>query len=161
MPRRLDAKAIPAYLNFGYVPTPRTFFEGVRSLPPGHVLSFEAGGEPVIERYWRPPVAGIDGAAHVDLSLREAAAEVRSRLEDAVARRLISDVPLGAFLSGGIDSSAVVGIMASQLDRPVQTFTIGFEDREGFDERPVREAGRRAPRAPTTTSSSSSPRRST
>ena len=129
-------KAIPAYLNFGYVPTPRTFFEGVRSLPPGHVLSFEAGGEPVIERYWQPPVAGIDGAAHARPLAARGGGEVRSRLEDAVARRLISDVPLGAFLSGGIDSSAVVGIMASQLDRPVQTFTIGFEDREGFDERP-------------------------
>jgi asparagine synthase (glutamine-hydrolysing) len=135
VPRRLDAKAIPAYLSFGYVPTPRTFFEGVRSLPPGHVLTFAAGGEPLIERYWQAPVAGVDGAAYLDLSLREAAAKVRSRLADAVAHRLISDVPLGAFLSGGIDSSAVVGIMASQLDRPVQTFTIGFEDREGFDER--------------------------
>ncbi len=104
VPRFLDAGAIPAYLTFGYVPTPRTFFEGVRSLPPGHVLSFSPGGEPLVERYWEPPVAGIDGVAHADLSLREAAAGVRSRLEAAVRRRLISDVPLGAFLSGGIDS---------------------------------------------------------
>ncbi len=136
VPRLLDAGAIPAYLTFGYVPTPRTFFEGVHSLPPGHVLSFSPGGEPLVERYWEPPVAGIDGVARADLSLREAAAGVRSQLEAAVRRRLISDVPLGAFLSGGIDSSAVVGIMASQLQRPVQTFTIGFEDTEGFDERP-------------------------
>jgi asparagine synthase (glutamine-hydrolysing) len=136
VPRGLDAKAIPAYLNFGYVPTPRTFFEGVRSLPPGHVLSFEAAGEPIIEPYWQAPVSGIDGTEHLDLSLREAAGAVRARLEQAVERRLISDVPLGAFLSGGIDSSAVVGIMATKLDRPVQSFTIGFEDREGFDERP-------------------------
>ncbi len=136
VPRRLDAGAIPAYLSFGYVPTPRTFFEDVRSLPPGHVLSFEPGGEPLIERYWQPRLAGVDGTAHLDLSLDEAAAQVRSSLEAAVGRRLISDVPLGAFLSGGIDSSAVVAIMASQLDRPVQTFTIGFEDQEGFDERP-------------------------
>jgi asparagine synthase (glutamine-hydrolysing) len=136
VPRRLSADAIPAYLTFGYVPTPRTFFDGVHSLPPGHVLTFEPGGEPHVERYWQPPIAGTDGTARVDLSLREGAAAVRSQLEDAVRRRLIADVPLGAFLSGGIDSSAVVGIMASQLDRPVQTFTIGFEDQEGFDERP-------------------------
>ena len=139
VPRRLDHAAIPAYLTFGYVPTPHTFFEGVSSLPPGHVLTFEPGGEPLVERYWQAPVAGIDGVAHLDLSMSEAAAGVRSRLEDAVGRRLISDVPLGAFLSGGIDSSTVVGIMASQLDRPVETFTIGFEDREGFDERPYGE----------------------
>jgi asparagine synthase (glutamine-hydrolysing) len=136
VPRRLDAAAIPAYLTFGYVPTPRTFFEGVRSLPPGHVLTFEPGGEPRIERYWKPPVAGIEGTPRVDLTLSEAATGVRSRLEAAVARRLVSDVPLGAFLSGGVDSSAVVAIMATQIDRPVQTFTIGFEDSEGFDERP-------------------------
>jgi asparagine synthase (glutamine-hydrolysing) len=136
VPRRLDVGAIPAYLTFGYVPTPRTFFDGVRSLPPGHVLTFEPGGEPLVERYWEPPLARSNGAARVDLSPARAARAVRSRLEDAVGRRLISDVPLGAFLSGGIDSSAVVGIMASQLDRPVQTFTIGFEDREGYDERP-------------------------
>jgi asparagine synthase (glutamine-hydrolysing) len=136
VPRRLDPQAIPAYLTFGYVPTPRTFFEGVKSLPPGHVLTFEPGGEPVIERYWEPPVAGVNGTPTLDLSLDEAAREVRRRLEDAVRRRLIADVPLGAFLSGGIDSSAIVAIMAGQIDRPVQTFTIGFEDQEGFDERP-------------------------
>jgi asparagine synthase (glutamine-hydrolysing) len=135
VPRRLDPAAIPAYLTFGYVPTPHTFFEGVSSVPPGHVLTFEPGSAPVLERYWQAPVAGVDGVTHLDLSMSEAAAGVRSALEDAVGRRLISDVPLGAFLSGGIDSSTVVGIMASQLDRPVETFTIGFEDREGFDER--------------------------
>jgi asparagine synthase (glutamine-hydrolysing) len=70
------------------------------------------------------------------LSLDEAALAVRGCLERAVERRLISDVPLGAFLSGGIDSSTVVGVMAGLTDRPVQTFTIGFEDQEGYDERP-------------------------
>jgi asparagine synthase (glutamine-hydrolysing) len=136
VPRSLDPEAIPAYLTFGYVPTPRTFFEGVRSLPPGHVLTFEPGGEPVIEQYWQPPLAGVNGTAQADISLDSAAAEVHRRLQTAVSRRLMSDVPLGAFLSGGIDSSAVVALMAEQVDRPVQTFTIGFDDREGFDERP-------------------------
>src|SRR4051794_2792492 len=136
VPRRLDESAIPAYLTFGYVPTPRTFFEGVRSLPPGEVLTFEPGGKPLVERYWAPPVVGVDGAARLDLSLEEAALEVRGRLEDAVRRRLVSDVPLGAFLSGGVDSTAIVGIMARELDRPVETFTMGFDDEEGYDERP-------------------------
>lgn len=136
VPRELDEQAVPAYLTFGYVPTPRTFFDGVRSLPPGHVLTFVPGTEPVIERYWEPPISGLNGTASLDVSLGEAATEVRARMDTAVSRRLISDVPLGAFLSGGIDSSAVVGIMASQLDQPVQTFTIGFDDRDGFDERP-------------------------
>jgi asparagine synthase (glutamine-hydrolysing) len=136
VPRELDEGAIPAYLTFGYVPTPRTFFRGVRSLPPGHVLTFQAGGTPEIERYWEPGVAGIDGTSRLQFSPDEAAREVRSRLEDAVRRRLISDVPLGAFLSGGIDSTTVVGIMAEQVDHPVRTFTIGFEDRDGYDERP-------------------------
>ena len=136
VPRRLNPRAVPAYLTFGYVPTPETFFEGVKSVPPGHVLTLDAGSEPVIERYWSPPVAGQNGVSRADVSLDEAAREVRRLLTAAVSRRLISDVPLGAFLSGGIDSSAVVGVMASLVDQPVETFTIGFDDRDGFDERP-------------------------
>ncbi|MGH2905072.1 MAG: asparagine synthase (glutamine-hydrolyzing) [Solirubrobacteraceae bacterium] len=137
VPRRLRSEAIEPYLTFGYVPTPDTFFEGVRSVPQGHVLVAEPGREPRLERYWQPPIAGIDGeGGHLDLSLAKAAREVRSLLDAAVRRRLVSDVPLGAFLSGGIDSSAIVGIMARELDRPVQTFTIGFEDSDGYDERP-------------------------
>jgi asparagine synthase (glutamine-hydrolysing) len=144
VPRQVDRSAIPAYLTFGYVPSPRTFFEGVRSVAPGQVLTFEPGGVPVLERFWEPPVAGRDGAPRLGLAQGRAAREVRALLEAAVQRRLISDVPLGAFLSGGIDSTTVVGIMAEQLDRPVQTFTIGFEDRDGYDERPfARLAARR------------------
>src|SRR3954453_11649376 len=93
VPRRLDESAIPAYLTFGYVPTPRTFFEGVRSLPPGPVLTFEPGEEPLVERYWVPPVVGVNGAERLELSLEDAASEVRGRLEEAVRRRLVSDVP--------------------------------------------------------------------
>jgi len=136
VPRRLDETAIPAYLTFGYVPTPGTFFDGVRSLPPGCVLIFEPGGEPTVERYWEPPLVGEGGMTRLNRSLDAAAHDVRALLTAAVERRLISDVPLGAFLSGGIDSSAVVGIMAELADRPVQTFTVGFDDRQGFDERP-------------------------
>ena len=136
VPRELDDSAVAAYLTFGYVPTPRTFYRGIRSLPPGHVLTVARGGEPRVEPYWQPEVPAPDGPSVVDLSVDEAAREVRSRLTTAIERRLVADVPLGAFLSGGIDSSTVVGIMAELSPKPVLTFTIGFDDTEGFDERP-------------------------
>lgn len=140
VPRQLNRRALAPYLAFGYVPTPETFYAGVLSLPPGHVLTLESGREPLIERYWSPPVAGRAGVETLAVPFPEAARLVRGGLEAAVARRLISDVPLGAFLSGGIDSSAIVGLMAAAGSRPVQTFTIGFEDRDGFDERPYARA---------------------
>lgn len=141
VPCELDPDAIAAYLTFGYVPTPDTFFGGIKSLPPAHVLTIEPGGDPSIERYWRFETPGVDGAQPVlDLGLDEAAGEVRRLLQKAIRRRLVADVPLGAFLSGGIDSSAVVALMASVMSEPVKTFTIGFEDQDGFDERPFASA---------------------
>ena len=134
VPRRLNAGIIPTYLALGNAPTPETFFEGIRSVPPGCVLVVERGGSHRIERYWEVRVPGA-GTTVVDLSMEDAAREVRRLLTAAVQRRLVADVPLGAFLSGGVDSSAVVGIMAGLTDRPVRTFTIGFEDDAGFDER--------------------------
>lgn len=136
VPRELDPRAIPAYLTFGYVPTPHTFFAGVRSVPPGHVLVLERDGSPQLQAYWSPPIPGCDGVDHLDLRGAAAARAVRAALERAVERRLVSDVPLGAFLSGGIDSSAIVAIMARATGQPVDTFTIGFEDQDGYDERP-------------------------
>ena len=138
VPRVLNEAALPAYLSFGYVPTPHTFFEGIHSLPPGHVLTLEPGAEPLIERYWEPP--RVSTGDHLDLSLDEAGNEVRRLLEQAIRRRLIADVPLGAFLSGGIDSSAIVALMAGVMGEKVKTFTIGFEDSQGFDERPYARA---------------------
>ncbi len=139
VPRRLREAAIPDYLTFGYVPTPDTFYEGVRSVPPGHVLVIEDGGAPRIEPYWTLGLPGATaGVSRLELSFDEAAAEVRRLLRAAVHRRLVADVPLGAFLSGGIDSSAIVGLMA-EAGR-VATFTIGFDDRGGFDERPYARA---------------------
>ena len=141
VPCELDERAISAYLNLGYVPTPHTFYVGIKSLPPAHALTLEPGGEPSIERYWHLQVPGVDGAgAALDIGLDEAAAEIRRLLEQAIRRRLIADVPLGAFLSGGVDSSAIVALMAGAKAEPVQTFTIGFEDRAGFDERPFARA---------------------
>jgi asparagine synthase (glutamine-hydrolysing) len=139
VPRRLNPRAISAYLTFGYVPTPWTFFDGVRSLPPAHVLTVKPGAEPEIERYWKLALPGVD-AQPLDVTLDEAAQEVRRLLEQAIRRRLVSDVPLGAFLSGGIDSSAIVALMAGVMGEPVKTFTIGFDDRDGFDERPFARA---------------------
>jgi len=135
VPRRLEPSALPAYLAFGYVPTPRTFYEGIRSVPPGHVLTFDSGGVR-IERYWRLGAPGLDGDAMLDIDGEELRYLVRRKLCDAVDRRLIADVPLGAFLSGGVDSSAVVALMARLSSGPVRTFTIGFEDDSFFDERP-------------------------
>jgi len=127
VPREADVAAIHEYLTYQYVPHPRTAFAGVAKLPPAHLLVFE-DGRSRIERYWslsfRPPLA-IDET--------EAASEVRRLLRDAVKVRLMSEVPLGAFLSGGLDSSAVVALMA-EFHR-VKTFSIGFEE-DVFDERP-------------------------
>ena len=140
VPVELDPAAIPAYLTFGYVPTPRTFFRGVRSVPPGHVLTLETDGVENLECYWEPPASSSSQSAPASLALEESAAETLALLRAAVQRRLVADVPLGAFLSGGVDSSAVVAIMAGLQDRPVHTFTIGFEDEEGYDERPYAKA---------------------
>ena len=141
VPRQLRPDAIPAFLTFGYVPTPDTFYEGIRSVPPGHVLVAEHGREPRLERYWEPRYPSANGVAQIEGQLDASAAEVRQKLRQAVERRLISDVPLGAFLSGGIDSSSVVALMSQATGgRPVKTFTIGFDDFEGYDERPYARA---------------------
>jgi len=134
--RELEPRAIPAYLTFGYVPSPLTFYRGVLSVPPGHVLVLEDGSsEPRLIPYWQPPLPGGGGPDRLDVPLERAGRLVREALERAVERRLVADVPLGAFLSGGIDSSAIVAIMARTAGAPVQTFTIGFDDNDGFDER--------------------------
>lgn len=134
VPRRLDVSAVPLYLAFGAVPSPRTFYEGIRQVPPGHVLVMRRGAGVQVMPYWSLPVP--TAAQRPDRSFAEAAVAVRAELDRAVQRRLVSDVPLGAFLSGGIDSSAVVGLMAQCTDEPIRTFTIGFDDSDGFDERP-------------------------
>jgi asparagine synthase (glutamine-hydrolysing) len=134
--RELNPRAIPAYLTFGYVPSPDTFYGGIHSLPPAHVLTFTPGEEPQVERYWDLALPGVNDVRPLAVGMTEATGIVRPLLEAAVERRLVADVPLGAFLSGGVDSSAVVALMARLSDAPVRTFTIGFEDEQGFDERP-------------------------
>ena len=102
--RELNPRAISAYLTFGYVPTPETFFAGLRSVPPAHVLTVTPGREPTLSRYWSLQFPRRDGglvrAVRTSSGLEDAARAVRGHLERAVERRLVADVPLGAFLSG-------------------------------------------------------------
>jgi asparagine synthase (glutamine-hydrolysing) len=121
--REVDPEAIDAYLAYGYVPAPLSAFRDVRKLPPAHRLVLE-GGNATIERYWR-----LDFSAKRPVrDPEEVHEEIRSSLRAAVGRRLTADVPVGAFLSGGIDSAAVVAAMAEISPEPVKTFTIGFAD---------------------------------
>jgi asparagine synthase (glutamine-hydrolysing) len=130
VPREIDPQALDAYLAYGYVPAPLSVFRDVAKLPPAHRLVYE-DGTTTIERYWR-----LDYAAKRRFAdERELHEEIRASLRAAVARRMVADVPVGAFLSGGIDSSAVVAAMAEQSPQPVKTFSIGFAD-ERFDELP-------------------------
>ena len=128
-PRELDLEAVDRYLSLLYIPAPQTIFRDVKKLPAGHVLVADRDGVAVRE-YWDLRVMET-----TPRSVEECAEELRERLGEAVRARLVSDVPLGAFLSGGLDSSAVVGLMAGMSDRPVVTASVGFRD-AGYDERP-------------------------
>ncbi|HWH95375.1 MAG TPA: asparagine synthase (glutamine-hydrolyzing) [Baekduia sp.] len=129
---RLDHDALAAFLLLKYVPAPQTMFAGVTALPPGHLLVADAGGVRV-RRWWdvsfrRPEVPPDE---------EEAAELLRAALEEAVRSHLVSDVPFGAFLSGGVDSSLVVALMSRELRAPVRTFAVGFGgDGEDLSELP-------------------------
>ena len=125
----VDMGSIHDYLTFGYVPSPATGFASIRKLPPGHFMLWEDGRSRT-ERYWC-----LDYRAKRTLPREAWPDEVRSAVQSAVERRLISDVPLGAFLSGGVDSSIVVACMAKSSSRPVETFSIGFEH-QSYNELP-------------------------
>ena len=127
-PRDIDHDAIVDYMALGYVAEPRSIFAGVSKLPPGHFLVWSREEGLRIERYWtpvRPEIQGIDE--------REAVEETQRLIEESVSLHLESEVPLGAFLSGGIDSSGVVAAMSRLVRQPVRTFSIGFRERD-FDE---------------------------
>lgn len=127
--RKVDIQALHHYLTFSYVPGPRTMFKGIKKLLPGHTLCFE-NGNIEIKRYW-------------DLSLDTSGTrqsdeyyinKVKELLTEAIRSRLMSEVPLGAFLSGGLDSSTVVALMSSLMDEPVKTITASFEEGGSYDE---------------------------
>jgi asparagine synthase (glutamine-hydrolysing) len=121
--RELDFDALAEYFTFNYVPPPATIFNGVHKLAPGSLLRWTPGGAAVVRQYWELPRARVDDSR----GPAETRQLLRSALADAVRSHLVSDVPVGAFLSGGIDSSIVVALMSEATDR-VRTFSIGFSD---------------------------------
>jgi asparagine synthase (glutamine-hydrolysing) len=133
---RIDRSAAASFMRHNYVPAPGTIYEGVNKLEPGTVLTLPWRGEPRISRFWDAREVALSGLANPTQGTdQELTDQLEVRLTDAVKRRMIADVPLGAFLSGGIDSSTVVALMQAANAGPVRTFTIGF-DVAGFDEAP-------------------------
>ena len=128
VPRRLDLVALHHYLAYQYVPAPWSIYSGIAKLPPGHLLVWQDGVTDV-RRYWQ-----VDFTPAVGLRAEDAAERLRELLLDAVRVRLIGERPIGAFLSGGVDSAAVVAAMARLSNEPVRTFSIGFAEPR-FDER--------------------------
>lgn len=121
--RTIDKEAVEDFFAYGYVPDPKTIYAAILKLPPAHTLTIKRGGEPVLRRYWdlaQTAASASDCVASPD--------ELRGRLLEAVRARLVADVEVGAFLSGGVDSSAVVALMASCAPGVVNTFSIGFNE---------------------------------
>ncbi len=139
VPRRVEPAALNHFLSFLVAPAPLTMFKGVYKLPPGHILEVSADGRMSASRYWDAvPGHGVDADAVAAMNEGEREAYyvegIRTRLEAAVEKRMMSDVPFGVFLSGGVDSSANVGLMSRFMDRPVDTFTVGFKDYKHLNE---------------------------
>ena len=120
-----DFAALDSYLRFQYVPSPLTAFSGIAKLPPGHFLLCNSAGDVTIRSYWTPTVKEQTKASAS--AIQE---ELLERIQQAVRMRLIADVPLGALLSGGIDSATIVSLMAKESSKPVKTFSLGFEEND-------------------------------
>ena len=127
VPRRLDSAGLASYLAFGAVQDPLTIIDGVCSLPPGHTLAWEKGHYRM-RRYWS--LAEVAARPPATDSPQEAVNAIRQHLLDAVSQRLVSDVPLGIFLSGGVDSSSIVALTREVRDHPPDTFSVTFGDPE-------------------------------
>ena len=127
VPLDVDEEALRLYFQFGFIPDPYSAFRAIRKLPPGAWLEYSRDGSLRTDRYWRPP-APVEQAPAGAIAETELCESIRQEFDRAVAMRMIADVPLGAFLSGGLDSGSVVASMALQSSRPVKTFSIGFEE---------------------------------
>jgi len=134
MAAEMDRTAFWHYLTFIVAPAPLTMFRGIFKLPAGHTVSIDHRGRAKANRYWdcRPDAATC--FREDELGFDDAAAELTRLLKKSVARRMVSDVPFGVLLSGGVDSSLNVALMAEIMDRPVTTFTVGYEGHEDFNE---------------------------
>jgi asparagine synthase (glutamine-hydrolysing) len=134
--KELDRDALAAYFRFAYVPAPHSIYRGISKLMPGHIATIDLSGETQIMPFWTLAEAAARGKEHqIDVGDKQACDMLEALLGDAVGRRLVADVPLGAFLSGGIDSTAVVAMMRMKSNAPVRTYSIGFRE-QGFDEAP-------------------------
>jgi asparagine synthase (glutamine-hydrolysing) len=133
--KELDYEALQLYLTFNYVPAPYTIFKGIKKLEPGKYLLLQDGNVE-IKTYWEPPdsVDPVMASLPVEDQIEQFMRPLYESINDAVSSRMIADVPLGAFLSGGIDSSIIVALMARASNRPVKTFSIGFKDDHLYDE---------------------------
>jgi len=131
--RTVDRQALFHYLGYEFAPGSQTMFAGIHKLPPAHRLIFELGSEPRVERYW-----DLSFQPKTELSRTEAEARMRELLRQSVERRLQADVPVGVFLSGGLDSSTLVALMAERMDEQIPTFTIAYPD-ASFSELPYAE----------------------
>jgi asparagine synthase (glutamine-hydrolysing) len=133
-PRDLDEEALASYLTFGFTPPPRTMFKGISKLGPGELLTLTFGGDLRRHTWWDPMPSPAVSHAVAEMSEVEMVAEVRTRLRDSVHKRMMSDVPFGVFLSGGLDSSTNVALMAELTDGPVRTFSTAPRGYARYDE---------------------------
>lgn len=126
----INRGALALYLRFNYIPSPHSIWEGVNKLPPGHYLEVSEGGRLIgtPRPYWDFRQVAVEGAANPEVDDEALVDRTEALLADAVGRQMVSDAPLGAFLSGGVDSSLIVSLMQAQSTTPVRTFTIGFSD---------------------------------
>lgn len=134
VPRAMDRIAFWHYLTFIVAPAPLTMFKGIFKLPAGHTVSIDARGDARAHHWWDAVPAAADTWTEADLSENDAVEELTRLLRQSIARRMVSDVPFGVLLSGGVDSSLNVALMTEMMSRPVTTFTIGYEGKGAYNE---------------------------